>query len=175
MRILAVLCAFVCLGTAACGSSSKSATTATTAGAADCPFSGTTAPTHGSGADVGVITTLLPRVSGCIDSVTVSLSTAMPAWKVAYATGPLVDARTGKSVSVPGAFHLVVTFAGTTYPLLGDSTPVTLSPSGWNYVKGVTVLTGPRGAFEFVIGLATKMSYTTSVSPPPTLFVLSIG
>jgi len=176
-RVVAMVCVCCCvsLGLVACGSSSKSATTATTAGASSCPFSGTTAPTHGSGAGVGVITTVTPSVSGCIDSVVAKFSTAMPAWKVAYATGPLVDARTGTKVSVPGAFDLVVTFAGTTYPLLGNSTPVTLSPSGWNHVKGVAVFTGPGGALEFVVGLPTKLSYTTSVAPPPTEFVLAIG
>ena len=176
MRILAVLCALICLGTVACGSSSKSATTATTASAADCPFSGTTAPTHGSGASVGVITSLSPSVSGCIDSVVAKFSTDVPAWKVGYSTGPFVDAKTGSSVSVPGPFELVVSLTGTAYPALpGGSTPATISPGRWNYVRGVTVLTGQGGALEFVVSLPTKMEYTTSVSQVPSELVLAIG
>ncbi len=143
-------------------------------GASSCPFSGTTTPTHGSGTATAVISSVTPSKSGCIDDVTATFSSGPPTWTVGYASGPFVDAKTGKAVAVPGPVTLVVTLAGTTYPGLG-ATPTTVKPTGLDYVTNVTVITGTGGSLEWIVSLPSQMQYATSQSTVPANFVLSIG
>jgi hypothetical protein len=176
-----VLVAVACLLTVGCGDAKKTATSTTlqpaSAPNADCPFTGATTPSQGSGTLTGaVIESLTPAVAGCIDNVTVDFKTSPPAWSVAYSNGPFVDSTTGKTVSVPGPVTLVVTLSGTTYPNLpGGATPATIPPAKNNYVKGVSVITGTGGALEFIISLPSQLQYVTSQSKAPSNFVLSIG
>jgi hypothetical protein len=146
-------------------------------GAADCPFTGTTAATQGPGSASGAtIAKVSPSKSGCIDNVTAAFSTAPPSWSVAYEDGPFVDARTGATVSVPGPVTLVVTFAATTDPSLpGGTTPATLGLGGLDHVQGVSVVSGQNGSLRWIVSLPEKLPYTTSVSNVPAEFVLGIG
>jgi hypothetical protein len=123
-----------------------------------------------------VMTMASASVSGCIDSFTTKFATAPPSWTVGYATGPFVDAKSGKAMSVPGPVTLVVTFRGTTFPALpGGPPPATVTPSKLHYLKQVTVITGSSGSLEWILSLSQRMQYTTSVSQVPADFVLGIG
>ena len=166
---------------AACGSTSNTNGTASTGGPATtanpaqgCPFSGTTAPTSGHAQTqvATALTKVTPRKTDCIDNVQFDFSPGVPAWSVGYQPGPFTDSATGKTVSVPGSYYLVVQFQGVDSTYSG---PTTVKPSSLNYVQQVSLVTGANGTVDWIISLPQKLAYTTSVSSTPAYFVLGLG
>lgn len=191
-RALAVLALAATSGwlVTACGPSSSSPdasavpTTTTAAGAAgspttgpvslaDCPFSGTLEASQGSGVPNATIGAVQPSRDGCIDNIAFQFATLPPSWTVAYSNGPITDAVTGKAVTVPGPETLVVTLLSTTFA--DGKTPATIAVDSLDYVNDITVAAGPNGSLQFVISLAERAQYTTSVSRVPANFTLAIG
>ena len=167
--------AAVALLATGCGSdnSASSSASGTTVALADCPFSGTTANTSGSGAASSSVSKVATSKSGCIDNIAFEFSTVPPSWTVAYSDGPFVDASTNAPVSVPGPATLVVTFAGTTYG--AGKTPSTVAPTDLDYVSGINVITGPDNSVQWILSVPQKAQYATSVSNVPSNFQIAIG
>ena len=111
------------------------------------------------------------RKDNCIDNVQFDFTPGVPAWSVGYQPGPFTD-KTGKAVTPPGTYYLVVEFQGVSASYAG---PTSVSDSSLNYVKQVTEAAGANGADEWVISLDQKLQYTTSVSATPAYFVLGLG
>ena len=117
------------------------------------------------------LTKVTTRKDNCIDNVQFDFSPGVPAWSVGYQTGPFTD-KTGKAVTPPGTYYLVIEFQGVSASYAG---PTSVSDSSLNYVKQVTEAAGANGSDEWVISLDQKLQYTTSVSATPAYFVLGLG
>lgn len=182
LRKTAVVLGVVAMGFVplACSSSDSDEGGQGTTTTTECPFSGTTEPTTTPGGASTAVATLqgvVPKASGCIDTIRFAFTPDTPGATVQYAAGPFTD-TSGQPITIKGT-PLVVEFTGAT---LGDpNDPQAYSgnnviiPKTLSHVLQATVQTSTAGNMAWVLDLDSKRPYTVSSSADPAYFVLSIG
>lgn len=182
LRKTAVVLGVVAMGFVplACSSSSDDnggkGTTTTT----ECPFTGTTDATTvpgGSSTAVATLQGVVPKASGCIDTIRFNFTPATPGASVHYDAGPFTDSD-GQPITIKGT-PLVVEFTGATLGNPNDPQAYTgnnvIIPKTLNHVLQATVETSTAGNMAWVLDLDSKRPYAVSSSADPAYFVLSIG
>jgi hypothetical protein len=164
----------------ACSSSSDDNGGGGTTTTTECPFTGTTEATTtpgGASTTVATLQGVIPKASGCIDTIRWNFTPTTPAASVSYAAGPFTDTD-GQPITIKGT-PLVVEFTGATLgdpndPAAYQGQSVTI-PKSLTHVLSATVQTNTSGNMSWVLDLDSKRPFAVSSSSEPAYFVLSIG